>query len=188
MATVYTTILCITAVEVASIVSAAVAGDTQENTWYQQLQKPTFMPPGWVFGLVWPLLYALLGVILAQLWMQRPMHNDLNPENAAKAGGTGGGTQSRLRSAGWSWVWALMILQLLLNLLWSPLFFRFHALSWSLYLLWTIFGLSLLATFLMLWIPGLIYNRWVVVGCMVPYLLWLVFAGALQIRLVQLNT
>ena len=37
------------------------------NDWFDELAKPFFMPPGWAFGLVWPILYALLGLALAMV-------------------------------------------------------------------------------------------------------------------------
>ena len=38
------------------------------NDWFAALQKPAFMPPGWVFGAVWTTLYALMGLALALVW------------------------------------------------------------------------------------------------------------------------
>jgi translocator protein len=35
------------------------------NEWFDALDKPFFMPPGWVFGVVWPVLYAMLGIAVA---------------------------------------------------------------------------------------------------------------------------
>jgi len=39
------------------------------NDWFAGLQKPSFMPPGWVFGVVWTTLYTLMGLALAFVWI-----------------------------------------------------------------------------------------------------------------------
>ena len=68
------------------------------NDWFAALEKPGFMPPGWMFGAVWTTLYALMGVALALVW-------------TAEASGE--------RSA----ALRLFFLQLLVNFAWSPIFF-----------------------------------------------------------------
>ena len=42
------------------------------NSWFDSLEKPGFMPPGWTFGLVWILLYVLLGLALAIILAEPP--------------------------------------------------------------------------------------------------------------------
>jgi translocator protein len=37
------------------------------NPWFDALAKPFFMPPGFVFAIVWPALYAMLGIALAMI-------------------------------------------------------------------------------------------------------------------------
>jgi benzodiazapine receptor len=71
------------------------------NAWFAALQKPFFMPPGWVFGLVWPILYLLMGVALA-------LALALTPSKARRQ------------------ALVLFFLQLALNLAWSPIFFAAH--------------------------------------------------------------
>lgn len=36
-----------------------------DNTWYQRPGQEVYVPPGYVFGLVWPILYLLIGFVLA---------------------------------------------------------------------------------------------------------------------------
>lgn len=55
----------------ASIVAIAgfggLATDT-ESDWYRQLDRPSWQPPGWVFGPVWTVLYVMLGVSAWLAW------------------------------------------------------------------------------------------------------------------------
>ncbi|MBD3355370.1 tryptophan-rich sensory protein [Candidatus Woesearchaeota archaeon] len=67
------------------------------STWYVDLVKPSFNPPGWIFGPVWTLLYLLMGFALYLVWINKSKKKE-------KA------------------YWAFGI-QLGLNALWSILFF-----------------------------------------------------------------
>jgi len=69
--------------------------------WYQNLIKPSFQPPAWVFGPAWTLLYTLMGISLALVWHSLPKP----------------GKQIAL---------VLFGIQFLLNLIWSPVFFYFE--------------------------------------------------------------
>ena len=71
------------------------------NSWFTDLIKPVFMPPGWAFGAVWPVLYALLGLALALILAEPP--------------------SDRRKKA-----LTLFAVQLALNLAWSPIFFAAH--------------------------------------------------------------
>jgi len=71
------------------------------NRWFDELQKPSFMPPGYLFGIVWPILYAMLGVALALVVVE---------------------CTSDRRSLALK----LFFGQLVLNLAWSPIFFAGH--------------------------------------------------------------
>jgi len=42
------------------------------NGWFEGLRKPSFMPPGWVFGVVWTTLYTLMGLAFAFVWLAWP--------------------------------------------------------------------------------------------------------------------
>ncbi|MGQ0589939.1 MAG: TspO/MBR family protein [Sphingosinicella sp.] len=78
--------------------SGALSNAGYGNPWFAALQQPALMPPGWVFGLAWTILYVMLGLSLAMV-----LH--------AK------GARRRNRAL------ALFALQLLLNFAWSPVFF-----------------------------------------------------------------
>lgn len=71
------------------------------NPWFDALQKPSFMPPGWAFGVVWPILYALMGIALAMIIAEPP-----SPRRQAAL--------------------TLFFIQLVLNFAWSPIFFAGH--------------------------------------------------------------
>jgi tryptophan-rich sensory protein len=89
---------------------------------YAQLPKPPLSPPGWVFGVVWTVLYTLMGISAARVWAAPP-------------------TQARSRGMN------LYIAQLIVNFFWSPIFFNAQAyglaLAWLL-LLWVLVLLMIL--------------------------------------------
>ena len=69
--------------------------------WYAGLVKPSWNPPGWLFGPVWTLLYAMMAVAAWLVWQR-------------------GGWAGQRRSLG------LYVTQWVLNALWTPLFFGLH--------------------------------------------------------------
>jgi benzodiazapine receptor len=77
---------------------------TQPGDWYSGLAKPSFNPPGWLFGPVWSVLYVLIAVAGWRTW-QRDR----------------GGSPMKV------W-WA----QLVLNFAWSPIFFTAHQIGLAL--------------------------------------------------------
>jgi translocator protein len=94
-------LVAVPAILLLGTLSGWLSGSGYGNPWFDALQKPFFMPPGWLFGLVWPILYVLLGLALALVLSAPP---------------------SPRRSAG---LW-LFGTQLLLNFAWSPIFFAAH--------------------------------------------------------------
>jgi len=88
------------------------------NAWFDALSKPQMMPPGWVFGAAWTILYVLLGLSLAVVLHAR-------------------GAEKRRRALG------LFGIQLLLNYAWSPVFFAFHQIGPAL----SIIAAMIVATF-----------------------------------------
>ena len=81
--------------------SGTVAGSGYGNPWFDALAKPDLMPPGWVFGAAWTLLYICLGLALALVLHAR-------------------GARGRGLAIG------IFLAQLLLNYAWSPIFFAAH--------------------------------------------------------------
>ena len=97
-------LVTVPAIVLAGSASGWLSGSGYGNPWFDALAKPFFMPPGWVFGLVWPLLYALMGIALALVLAEPP--------------------SSRRRNA-----LILFFAQLALNFAWSPIFFAGHDIS-----------------------------------------------------------
>lgn len=124
--------------------------------WYASLEKPPWTPPGWLFGPVWTILYALMGAAAWRVWMR---------------GGFGG------RRAALS----VFLLQLLLNALWSWLFFGLHRPGLAL--------LDILALWAAIAATALLFRRHdaTAAAMLLPYLLWTGFAALLNFELWRLN-
>ena len=136
--------------------SGWLSGSGYGNPWFDQLEKPFFMPPGWLFGVVWPLLYVLLG-IAAAIILAEPRSNARNK------------------------ALVLFLTQLALNFAWSPLFFAAHSVKLA---LMTIFVMAAVAAMA----AGQFWRiRRVAGALMLPYLLWLCFAAALNAAIDRLN-
>lgn len=105
--------------------AGVLSSSTGESRWFVALAKPSFQPPDYLFGIVWPLLYALMGLALAMVLHARG---------------------SRWRGV----AIVLFIAQLAVNLTWSPLFFGMHQITAALW--WILLMLALAAaTTLMFW-------------------------------------
>ena len=128
----------------------------QPGEWYTHLVQPALTPPGWVFGPVWTILYILMGVAAWLVWQ-------------------------RYGLAGAVWPLGLFILQLVLNTLWSYLFFGLQnpgGAFLDIVALW----LSILATLIAFW------QYYPPAGkLLLPYLLWVTFAVYLNLQFWRLN-
>jgi tryptophan-rich sensory protein len=105
------------------ILSGKASGSGYGNAWFDALIKPSFMPPGWVFGLAWTLLYIALGLALALILHAR-------------------GARGRGLALG------LFAAQLLLNFAWSPIFFALHKVDLAFLVLLAMLVLSMAVTLL----------------------------------------
>src|SRR5438309_7570373 len=94
-------ILAVIAIELLGGLSGWLSNSGYGNGWFDGLAEPTFMPPGWAFGVVWPILYALMGIALAIIVAEPP-----SPRRQAAL--------------------TLFFAQLVLNFAWSPIFFAAH--------------------------------------------------------------
>ena len=110
-------IVAVVLIELLGGASGWLSNSGYENGWFAALDKPGFMPPGWTFGVVWPILYALLGISLAMIIAEPP--------------------SDRRRVA-----LILFFIQLALNFLWSPIFFAGHDITLA---KWVIFLMAAVA-------------------------------------------
>lgn len=104
------------------LASGRLAGSDEGNSWFAMLDKPAAMPAGWVFGLVWTVLYILEGLALAMV---------LNARG------------NRLRGL----AVMLFVVQLAANLAWSPLFFALHQVAAAFWLILVMIAAALATTF-----------------------------------------
>jgi benzodiazapine receptor len=106
------------------------------QTWYPQLQRPSWNPPNWIFGPVWGFLYLMMAISSWLVWRQAGWHGARLPL-------------------------LLFGIQLLLNVAWSAVFFGMRAIGAAygeILLLWTIaiatavafYSVSLLAAWLLI--------------------------------------
>ncbi len=145
------------AVLCAMAVAALGAAATDIGPWYYGLQKSALNPPDWLFGPAWTVIYALGALAGVLAWSN------------ARTG------QQRAR------VLVLFAINVLLNILWSELFFRLRRPDWALTEVIP-FWLSILALMIVLW-PISRRASWV----LAPYLAWVCFAGWLNYAVVRLN-
>jgi tryptophan-rich sensory protein len=136
--------------------SGVVAGSGPDNPWFNALAKPPIYPPPAAFGIVWSILYVLMGFALAMV--------------IAARGAPGRGVAI-----------AAFVVQLALNLAWSPLFFAMHQLHAALYLLVAL-DVAVLLTVALFW-----RVRPLAMALLLPYLAWILFATALNWEFVRLN-
>ena len=135
--------------------AAAVGGFASAGAgeFYNEIVRPSWAPPGWVFGPVWSFLYALMGISVWLIWRSR---------NLAGARGA----------------LVLFIVQLAVNALWTWLFFAWHqgGLAFAeILLLW----LLIFATIAMFWRVSRVaailmapYLFWVSYASVLAYAAW----------------
>ncbi len=128
------------------------------NTWYPTLIKPSFNPPNWLFAPVWTLLFIMMGIAAGMIWNQLENQRELVKK-------------------------ALLFftVQLLLNALWSYLFFGLNNV------------LLALIEVILLWL--VIYETFHIFRkidkkaayLFIPYLIWVAFAAILNGSIYYLN-
>lgn len=147
--------ICIVIPLVVGAISALLTKDSMMI--FQMVNKPPLSPPGWLFPLVWTILYILMGV-------------------ASYLVLTSEGTMEEK-----SQTISVYFYQLLVNFLWSTWFFNLQwyvfAFFW-LILLWVLIFVTLVRFYRLSKPAGYL---------MVPYLLWVTFAGYLNLGIALLN-
>lgn len=149
-------IFCIFVSQMAGIIGSVFTVNSI-NDWYQFLEKPVFSPPNWVFGPVWGVLYTLMGISVYLIW-------------------TSNVDKKRKRKA-------MMIfwVHLLLNALWSPIFFGAQNLGLALVVI------AVILAFIILMIKIFWPIRKASSYLLIPYLLWVSFATVLNFSIYLLN-
>jgi len=130
---------------------------TDLGPWYQNLRKPDWQPPDWLFGPAWTVIFGLTALSGIVAWNTAP--------------------DRRTREA----IIGLFALNGVLNILWSALFFRLRQPDWALIevvalwlsIVWLIIGPTRHSS----------TARWL----LLPYLCWVAFAGFLNLAIVRLN-
>ena len=127
------------------------------DAWYNALNKSVLTPDGWVFGAAWAVLYAMLGVALFLIM------------NTAR--GASGKTRS----------YVLFGVQMILNALWTYLFFGIHMTGLA-------FAVIIALIVISVWMMRSFHaiNRGAAY-LVIPYLLWLLFAAYLNGAILYLN-
>ena len=127
------------------------------STWYADLKKPAFTPPNYVFGPVWITLYLLMGIAVFMVWRE-------------------GLTEEGVKIA-----FIIFWVQLVLNVLWSVIFFGLKS------------PLGGMVLILLLWIAILVniikfFGVSPVAGVLlIPYIIWVSIAANLNVRIWILN-
>lgn len=136
-------------------VTGSVFTSSSVTTWYPTLTKPNFSPPGWIFGPVWIALYFLMGISLYLIWI-----------NKAKDNGK---------------ALILFAIQLILNVLWSFMFFGLRS---------PLYGLIDILVLLVAIILTILFSYKISVLAailLVPYLVWVSIATILNYNIFLLN-
>jgi translocator protein len=120
------------------------------SLWYQSLEKAPWTPPGWVFGFAWSTIMICLSIYMAL---------SLKAKNTKLI--------------------KLYSLQLLLNILWTPVFFYFHQATLGLVII-------TLLTFLIAYFIKIDFKKAKVLF-LLPYMLWLFIAISLNLYIVLYN-
>lgn len=131
---------------------------TGDDSWYQQLEKPWFNPPNWIFGPVWSILYIGIGISLYLVWTRGD------------------------RSPAWYRLMAVFAVQLVLNGLWTPAFFGLESPVAGLVVIFPM----LISIAVTIWLARPVSGLAALL--LVPYLLWVSFAMILNFSIWQLNS
>jgi len=125
--------------------------------WYAALNKPSFNPPGWLFGPVWVVLYALMGIASYLVWQKW----DSSPIAKAAV--------------------ILYIIHLAFNSLWSILFFGLKNPGLAFVEILVLWGMILALIIIFYSVD----RR--AAYLMIPYILWVSFAAILNLSIWRLN-
>ncbi|KUK73462.1 MULTISPECIES: TspO/MBR family protein [Methanobacterium] len=127
------------------------------TTWYAALAKPAWTPPNEWFGPIWTTLYILIGIALFLVWRQGWDRRDVR------------------------FAIGIFAVQLVLNILWSLVFFGLHSILGGfiiIFLLWIAILANMVAFYVLSKPAGLL---------LVPYIIWVSIASYLNYSVMLLN-
>ncbi|HEX5655367.1 MAG TPA: TspO/MBR family protein [Chitinophagaceae bacterium] len=127
------------------------------DSWYTTIQKPSWNPPNWIFGPVWTTLYIMMGIALYLVWKS--------------------GSDERVKKI----ALILFAFQLILNFLWSFIFFDQQQPGWA------FLEILILWVFILLTIFAFARVNKAAAWLLVPYISWVSFAAILNYTIWQLN-
>ncbi len=136
--------------------SGQAGGEAGTDPWFIALDKPAIFPPPAAFGIVWTILYAMMGLAAAMVcaaW----------------------GSRYRMPAI------LAFVVQLLVNLAWSPMFFGEHEMTFALYVI-LVLDVAVIVTIALFW-----QVRRVAAWLLLPYLAWILFATVLNYEFLRLN-
>lgn len=149
--------------------------------WYAGLEKSALNPPGYIFGPVWTTLYLLMGISLFLVWNNNwKVVRKLSPKRWKKA-------WNQYSQELWTGRWqkqntiAIFSVQLFLNALWSIIFFGLKSPGFAFFwliALWCAIVYTII-NFYRISKPS--------AYLLIPYLLWVTFAGYLNLTVWMLN-
>ena len=142
---------------VAGLIAIMGATVTEIGPWYLSLRQPRWAPPPAAFGVAWTAIYASTSLAGVTGWLATPRWSERE------------------------WLLGLFALNGTLNIAWSLLFFRLQRPDWALVEVLALW-LSVLALIVVVW-------RRSMTGAvlLIPYLIWVTFAGYLNMAIVRLN-
>lgn len=157
-------VLLVTVALIALLGSMATLPNT--DGWYATVTKVPWNPPNWVFGPAWSVLYVLIAVAGWLLWRRGWRSGE---SNAARPALTA------------------YAVQLVLNALWTPVFFAGYPLIGE--VAWWLALAVILSLIIAVIRLIAVARHWsnVAAWLLVPYVLWLVFAASLNVGIIALN-
>ena len=124
--------------------------------WYGPLKKSPITPPSWVFGVVWPILYVLMALSAYTVWIDKKCYPFCIPL-------------------------VFFIVQLIINLSWTNVFFTQRKLKLALVMLISILILTMITYYLFRGVNKMSARL------LVPYIIWLCLATHLNMYIVSHN-
>lgn len=139
--------------------AALIAGDAMKT--FNDFNQPPLAPPAWLFPVAWTILYILMGLACFAVWVAP--------------------TNKHLTMGEKTFFFIIYGLQLVFNFFWSIFFFNF---GWHIFAFIWLVALWSMILVLVVWSWK---NRRVSMWLLLPYLLWVTFAGYLNLMIAILN-